>query len=255
MTTDDGRSTRRNIVYRPSSRAISFSNALKNCPITRLAPAWSSRDRSAREKEVLGFYFSEHPLEHLRAELERLATHPLAEVLRQEDGTEVRVAGVVLDCRTLTTRNGKLMAVVTLEDLTGRVECTVFPDTYEGARATLAADQIVVAAGRVEVRDDRGVKLLLSEVAPLEEARRRYRPALQLRIGVGDLSVERLEAIDAVLSAHPGEAEVYVYIVHPDRSMHAMRSRRYRVAEDGAVIGALTERCPWLGARWQRGAS
>ena len=61
--------------------------------------------------------------------------------------------------------------------------------------------------------------------------------------------------IDAVLSAHPGEAEVYVYIVHPDRSMHAMRSRRYRVAEDGAVIGALTERCPWLGARWQRGAS
>jgi len=218
-------------------------------------PPWSSRDRSAREKEVLGFYFSEHPLEHLRGELDRLATHTVAALLGQEDGTEARAAGIVLEARSLTTRSGKMMGIVTLEDLSGRVEITVFPELWERARATLAADQIVVVSGRVEVRDDRGVKLLASDAAPLEEARRRFRATLQLKLGVEELSVQRLEAIDEALSAHPGEAEVYVFIVHRDRSIQAMRSRRYRVAEGPAVIERLRERCPWLAARWAKGAT
>jgi DNA polymerase-3 subunit alpha len=147
------------------------------------------------------------------------------------------------------------MAIVTLEDLTGRIECTVFPELWESARAVLAADQIVVVAGRVEVREERGVKLLLAEAAEFDEARRRYRASLQVKIGVEELTVERLEAIDEVLSAHPGEAEVYVYIVHRDRSIQAMRSRRYHVAEGPAVLERLKERCAWLAARWARGAS
>jgi DNA polymerase-3 subunit alpha len=218
-------------------------------------PPWTSRERSAREKEVLGFYFSEHPLEHVRGEIEGIATHTIADLLQQEDGVEARVAGIVLEGKTITTRGGKQMAIVTLEDLTGRIECTVFPDLWESARAVLAPDQIVVVTGRVEVRDDRGVKLLLAEAAELGEARRRYRASLQIKIAVEELTVERLETIDAVLSAHPGEAEVYVFIVHRDRSIEAMRSRRYHVSEDPAMVEQLKSRCPWLGARWARGAS
>ncbi len=218
-------------------------------------PPWSGRERSAREKEVLGFYFSEHPLEHLREELSRLSTHSVADLQQQEDGVEARIAGIILECKTITTRAGKLMAVVTLEDLTGRIECTVFPELWETARAVLAPDQIVVVSGRFELRDDRGAKLLVAEAVELEEARRRYRASLQLKIGVEELTVERLEAIDEVLSAHPGAAEVYVYIVHRDRSTQAMRSRRYHVAEGAAVIDHLKQRCTWLSARWAKGTS
>jgi DNA polymerase-3 subunit alpha len=218
-------------------------------------PPWTGRERSAREKEVLGFYFSEHPLEHLRDELERVATHSIADLLQQEDGVEARVAGIILEHKSITTRSGKLMAVVTLEDLTGRIECTVFPELWESARAVLAPDQIVVATGRVERREDRGAKLLLAEAVEFEEARRRYRASLQLKLGVEELTVERLEAIDEVLSAHPGEAEVHVYIVHRDRSIQAMRSRRYHVAEGPAVLESLKGRCAWLAARWAKGAS
>ncbi len=218
-------------------------------------PPWSGRDRSAREKEVLGFYFSEHPLEHLRAELERISTHTVADLLQQEDGVEARLAGIVLESKSIMTRAGKPMAVVTLEDLSGRIECTAFPELWESARAALATDQIVVVTGRLEIREDRGVKLLLAEAVELEEARRRYRSSLQLKIGVEELTVERLAAIDEVLSAHPGAAEVYVYIVHRDRSLQAMRSRRYHVAEDPAVLDHLKERCTWLAARWAKGAS
>ncbi|HTK31588.1 MAG TPA: DNA polymerase III subunit alpha [Candidatus Saccharimonadaceae bacterium] len=215
---------------------------------------WSSRDRSAREKEVLGFYFSEHPLEHLRGALERITTHRVADAMVAEDGTEVRVAGVVGDLKPITTRAGKRMAVVQLEDLSGRIECTAFPDLYEAVRPLLVADAIVVASGRIEVREDRGIKLLLAEVRAFDEARAVYRPALHVEIRAEDISEERLRGVDEVLCSHPGEAEVYLHIVRPDRSRLAMRSRRFRVGEDDAAVRELIERYPFLRVRWGKGA-
>ncbi len=217
------------------------------------APAWTGRERSAREKEVLGFYFSEHPLEHLRERLESLATHRIAEAVELEDRAEVRIAGLVGEVRTIMTRAGRPMAIVTLEDLSGRVECTVFPDTYESARALLAAETVVVASGRVEVRDDRGVKLLLTEIRALDEARRAWRRSLHIEIRGEEISEAGLEAIDEVLRSHPGEAEVYLHIVRPDHSRLALRSRRFQVSEDDRVIADLKGALPTLRVRWGKG--
>ncbi len=219
------------------------------------AEAWTSRDRSTREKEVLGFYFSEHPLEPLRDQLARVVTHEVSEALGLEPGTEVRLGGLVGELRGITTRAGKLMGVLTLEDLSGRIECTMFPEQYAGVRAWLAAEDIVVASGRVENRDDRGPRLLISEILRIEEARTAYRPCLHIEVRADELSVPWLERVDEVLSAHPGEAEVFLHIVMPDSSRRASRSRRYRVAEDGAVVAVLRERFPGVRAFWGKGAS
>jgi DNA polymerase-3 subunit alpha len=218
-------------------------------------PAWTGRERSTHEKEVLGFYFSEHPLAHIREKLEAVATHRIADVLELEDGAEVRIAALVGEVKALMTRAGRPMAIVTLEDLSGRVECTVFPDTYDAVRPLLVAERVVVATGRVEVREDRGTKVLLAEVREIDEAQRTYRRSLHVEIRAAELSEERLVAIDEVLSAYPGEAEVYLHIVRPDHSRMAMRSRRFRVAEDDRVIADLKQRHPTLRARWGRGAA
>src|SRR5207249_9469750 len=108
-------------------------------PLPRVEP-WSLRDKSAREKEVLGFYFSQHPLEPMREELAKLASHSIGEAQGLEDGSEVRLAGLVGEVKAIMTRSGKRMAIVPLEDLSGRIECTVFPDAYEAGRAALTAE-------------------------------------------------------------------------------------------------------------------
>jgi DNA polymerase-3 subunit alpha len=216
---------------------------------------WSLRDRSGREKEVLGFYFSDHPLEPLREEIAKIATHTIADALSLEDGAEVRVGGLVGEIRGITTRAGKRMAVVTLEDLSGRAECTVFPETYEACRETLVAEELVVVTGRVENQDDRGARLLLSEVRRWEQARSAYRPSLHLEVRAQELSEEWLNGVDEILSAHSGEADVYLYIVMPDRSRQVSRSKRFRVAEGAGVITALQRRFPDLRARWGKGAA
>jgi len=216
-------------------------------------PPWSGSDRSAREKEVLGFYFSEHPLEPLRATLARLVTHTIGEALELEDGAEVRVGAVVIDVKKLTTRAGKAMAAVTLEDLTGRIESTVFPDTWDSARALLEEDRVVVVTGRVEMREERGVKLLLAEVRSLEQARSEYRQCLHLEIRSENLSVGWFEEVDEALSGFPGDADVYLHIVLPDHSRKASRSKRYRVAEDERVVATLKQRFPFVRVGWGKG--
>ncbi|HVP15183.1 MAG TPA: DNA polymerase III subunit alpha, partial [Terriglobales bacterium] len=153
------------------------------------AEPWTSRERSAREKDVLGFYFSEHPLEPLREELARLATHAISDLPHLPHGTEVRVAGLIGDVRTITTRTGRLMAAVALEDLTGRIEGTLFPDVYESVRPWLVADEVVAAVGRVETRDERGAKLLLTDVRRLEQARAAWAPSLHIEVRADRLSV------------------------------------------------------------------
>jgi DNA polymerase-3 subunit alpha len=179
----------------------------------------------------------------------------VGEALGLEDGTEVRLAGLVAEIKPITTKAGRLMAVAALEDLSGRIECTLFPDVYEAVRATLAVDEVVVASGRIEVREDRGTKLLLADLKRFDEARAAFRPALHIELRAEEIDQRRLEDIDRALSAHPGESEVYLYVVRPDHSRLAMRSKRYRVAEDDAVIASLRERCPGLRARWGRGAA
>ena len=216
-------------------------------------PAWTSRERGAREKEVLGFYFSEHPLEHLRSEIDRVSTHGIARALELGDGAEVRVVGLVGEIRQLTTRAGKLMAVVVLEDLSGRVECTVFPEAYEQAREALKTDAVVVAAGRVEVRDDRGVKLLLHEIRPWEGARHQYQAVLHIEVRAEELTEERILGMDEVLSAYPGDSDVVLHIVKPDHSRMAMRSRRFRVRANDGLIAGLKERVPSCRVRWGKG--
>ncbi len=218
-------------------------------------PAWTARERSAKEKESLGFYLTDHPLAELREEIERIATHPIALALEAGGGADVRVVGIVAEVKQLSTKAGKLMAKVVLEDLSGRGEATVFPDTFEQCRGELQADAIVIASGRVEVRGDFGPSLLLSEVRPWAQAREQFRPVLQIEVKAEDLTEERVVAIDEVLAAHPGESEVHLFIVKPDHSRLALRARSRRVAQADALVAGLKQRMPSCRVRWWKGAS
>jgi len=106
----------------------------------------------------------------------------------------------------------------------------------------------------METRDDRGVKLLVSELAAWQDVARAQHASLHLEVRAELLSETWLVGVDNVLCSHPGDCEVYLYIVMPDGSRQATRSKRYRVAEGTAVVEGLRERFRDLTIRWGRGA-
>ena len=218
-------------------------------------PDWTGRERAAKEKEGLGFYLSDHPLMHIRDEVAAVATHTLADALESEDGTEVRIVGIVSEKKQIMTKSGKFMGKLHLEDLSGRAECTLFSDAWEAAKPLLEADAIVIGIGKVEKRGDFGPQILLNEVRAWERGAAAFRPILQIEMRAEELTEDRLRHIDEVLSLYPGDSDVYLHIVRPDHSRLAMRSKRCRVAQAEGLIEGLKQRVPGCRVRWGKGGA
>jgi len=216
------------------------------------AEAWTPKERTSREKEALGFFLSDHPLAPLRDQLKTIASHDITSLAGLSDGTEVRVAALISEIKPIITKTNKRMAILTLEDLGGRIEATVFSDVFEASKDHLVTDAIVVVNGRVEYRDERGLKLLAAEVMPWDSARATYKPSLHIEVRAQEITEDWLKSVDAILDSHSGDSDVYLHIVQPDMSRQATRSRRYRVAEGDAVLRALVGAWPTLRVRWSK---
>ncbi|HYK98202.1 MAG TPA: DNA polymerase III subunit alpha [Candidatus Acidoferrales bacterium] len=126
------------------------------------------KDLLSWEKELLGIYLSEHPLQELTARMGDVVDAYLGELKETEEGSLVTVACVVTSARKHITKEKKLMMFAQVEDLTGSVEATIFPRTYEATAAVWNADEILLVLGRVEKRDE-APKILVEHAVPFNE--------------------------------------------------------------------------------------
>jgi DNA polymerase III subunit alpha len=119
------------------------------------------------ERELLGLYLSQHPLADFSTLLAE-QTVPLNSLKPDFDGKPVTVGGVVVDMREITTKNGKKMAFVKIEDETGEIELILFPSTFQQTLGLWERDHIVIARGKVSGKDRDGnigteVKILVDD--------------------------------------------------------------------------------------------
>ena len=115
-------------------------------------PPIPRKKKLAWEKELIGIYVSEHPLQRL-AQDQSTGRTPLDQIDESLKGRKVTLAGMISRARQITTRKGDEMAFVEVEDLSGRVEVVVFPRTYKQYKEIVAADNLVLLHGRVDVRE------------------------------------------------------------------------------------------------------
>jgi DNA polymerase-3 subunit alpha len=125
-------------------------------PTLELEPAEGSRSEMlAWEKEMLGVYVSEHPFANAASTLARHVTAVCNEISPELAGREVVLAGMVASTRNLLTREGKTFCAATIEDLSGSIEVTVWPDLYEQTRDLWDEGNILIILVRVRERGDR----------------------------------------------------------------------------------------------------
>jgi DNA polymerase-3 subunit alpha len=107
------------------------------------------------EKELVGVYVSSHPLQKMTIDLMNVVTHTSTEITEELAGTQVVIAGMIAEVRTITTKKGDPMAFVRLEDLQGNVDVTVFTALYRDQRDLWQANKIVLVRGKADVRNGR----------------------------------------------------------------------------------------------------
>ena len=117
----------------------------------------------AFEKELLGFYLTEHPMHGRMEELLREGATPISDITRERVGDKVRVGGMVVAVKRITTKaGGQEMAFVRLGDMRNTIEIVVFPKIYARTHDLWRDDTVVVVSGRVDEKDDR-LTILIDE--------------------------------------------------------------------------------------------
>ena len=147
------------------------------------------------EKEMLGIYISGHPLEKLREQIERqtnINTIELKKLDEQmsttlsedniqiqnekpkyQDGQNVKYAGIITSIKKKYTKNNKIMAFVTIEDLYGTAEVIVFENAYLKAGKSLVEENIVMVDGRLSIREDDTTTIIANEIKDFGEQKQR----------------------------------------------------------------------------------
>ena len=190
------------------------------------------------EKEMLGLYVSDNPLFELAKILEAQTTS-IAAVREKKDGSIVTIGGLVGKINRITTRKGEGMAFVVIEGLEGSMEVVVFPAVLEKHRALVVEDAIIKIKGRIDVKEDE-VKLIARDIAPLETKKTMKKQALYLKVVNDRLDKQLIAKLHQVLTAHPGDAEVYLHLHDGGDFTTLRRSRDFQVASSGPVIGELS---------------
>ena len=180
---------------------------------------WSDAQQLAGEKEALGLYWSGHPIDRYAADLKQYGAKTLADLAtveaapRNGNGSgrtgeaDVCVGGIVNGIRQLKTRKGDRMAVFNLEDPHGSVEVVVFPEAFSKSGALLQNDATIVVRGKLE-RDEELMRLLSSEVIPIEAIGERLSREVAIRVAVPPHGRDTFEALAGLFATHRGDRRV-----------------------------------------------
>ena len=170
----------------------------------------------AFEKDVLGIYLSGHPLEKYRNIMEKMISAKTTDFQPDEesgipkvyDGQKVIIGGMITEKTIKYTRNNKVMAFLTVEDLLGTVEIVVFPRDYEKWQSMLNEDARVFVQGRVNAEDDKPSKLILEKVRAFEDMPQELWIQFKDKAEYAEKEQELLET----LKGYAGVSAVVIYL-------------------------------------------
>jgi DNA polymerase-3 subunit alpha len=203
-------------------------------------PEWHDKEKLALEKEALGFLITGHPLDRYVDDIKRMNCVEITRLTEQTDGGEVRVCGIVSSLKEITTKKGDRMGFVTIEDLTGSVEVTVFSDIYTSAVSLLKSDDPLLIDGKLE-RSEKGAKILVrgqsegasewqkqqrgpaGDIRPLLDVRDQTTKRVVFTLRMDETRPEQLEPLKEIIRRHQGSVPVEIQFVIPQRSRSTLQ--------------------------------
>lgn len=194
-----------------------------------------------REKELLGYYVSGHPLDAVRRDLEALIEVKLGEKGDLGDDDNVRIGGLIASVRRVLTKRGNPMAIVMLEDFTGSAEVRVFGNVLDDASPLLTKERAVIVAARVSAQEDKEPQFIAQEVYTLEQARLHFARGLHILLNPDCMDEQTLNGLEDLFIQHSGTVPVYFRVAAPDGKSYLVRSRRYRLKTSEEVIRLMQE--------------
>jgi len=221
---------------------------------------WHDKEKLAYEKEALGFLITGHPLDRYAGDIKRLASAEISRLPELADGSEVRLCGIVTALKEIVTKKGDRMGFVTIEDLTGQLEVTIFSDMYLQAVDILKSDDPLLITGKLE-KGEKGCKLLVmkpqegngrkyqqqssvnGDIKLLQDAQTQQTTRISLALRLPELSADLLVPIKEVLENNPGQLPVLLQLDIPNRSRTIIKLPDHLKVAASDEFRVAVERC------------
>ncbi|MCH7723163.1 MAG: DNA polymerase III subunit alpha [Bacteroidetes bacterium] len=172
---------------------------------------WSEKELLKREREVIGFYVSGHPLQKYETEYNSFADFHIGETEDLKDMENVKACGVITDIRTKIDRAEKMMAFFTIDDFSGSCECLMFSKIYSEYGQFLREEEPVFILGNLESSGDT-VKIHVNKLIPMEIAREELAQSIKIVIDKRKNNIEQLFDLKRILENHKGKLPVFVHL-------------------------------------------
>ncbi len=219
------------------------SGGMSSEPNLRDCPPWTNIERLNKERELIGFYLSGHPLDKFREDTRLFASHNLSEevLARLNDREPIKIIGIITTVKRISDKKGRPMAFAQIEDLNGSAEALIFSDVYDRHQGLIAPDTVVMLEGSISKRDE-PPKIIANSMERVENLREKFQSQLllKLKLKTSELSKEDLHQMATLFSIHKGETPVKLVV----SSMEAkaplnMNIRKFVVEPSNELLSGL----------------
>ncbi|HKB87949.1 MAG TPA: DNA polymerase III subunit alpha [Ignavibacteriaceae bacterium] len=208
-------------------------------PLLPELPQWSTKERLAKEREVLGFYVTDHPLRKYELEYKSFASIQLGDTEKLEDSDVVRACGVITELKTKIDKSNRQMAFFKLDDFSGSCECLMFSKIYEEYGKYIQEEECVLIIGKTESSGD-AIKLHIDKVIPLQETKTELTESLKICIDKRRHSLEKITELKNILNSSEGSTPLYIDLVNNGSKPHRFTLKNKRVGLTDQLIQDIT---------------
>ena len=203
-------------------------------------PEWDRNTKLRHEKEVLGFYLSEHPLDAYRDEISAVASGDTARLKQEVTGSEVGLLGVVSSVTRKVDKKGRTMGFVVVEDYAGTLECVLFADLFEKSKDFLEEDKVILVKGRLDRREPESPpKIVAAEAYDFEASREGLKYTLYVKMPLEGMEETGLNQIASVLDRYPGKGDVVLFLEAASGRRVRIKANRFRVGVHPDLLSEL----------------
>lgn len=211
---------------------------------------WNKDVLLSKERTVVGFYISDHPLRRYEKEFETFATIHLGETEKFENEnfeTEkfesektVTACGVITALKTKIDKSNKPMAFFNLDDFTGSCECIVFSKTYDEYKKFIKEDEVIVAMGNLESSGD-AIKIHINKILPIQKANEELIESIRLVVNKQKVDINKFIELKNILDDFKGNKPVFIALTNNDSKVDLYSLENYRVRIERDFIKKIEE--------------
>ena len=235
---DSGQTTIFDLLGNTNGSKNSTNGALESAPKPPDIPDFSPQEKLRLEKELLGFYVSDHPLKSAHQATKVLSPISLSDLGEHGKRMTISVIVMLTDIKQIVTKKGDRMAIVQMEDLSGQAEGVVFPKTYKRIEHFIQPDTRLIVWGKADKRDEQ-TQMIIEDAELIETA-----PMLIVELPPQQLTKNELNQLKSILQAHSGQKKqakvpVLATVAAANHQQFVRFNAKYWVQDCNTAVAAL----------------